>query len=212
MCQDHRDPLERKDTKGLRVSLETKARRVTLDGMALGAPRVKEEGWECPVFLASMEYREFPVHLDLGDLLAWTDAMEQREIQVAPASPVPSDLPVPPAPLVRQASKENLLTANPEVKERKGSQDETGKLDHQETLGLTAFQEQGATPDQKDLRVLEVWKDQWDRKATWASDSQETRENLGRKVPRVKRDRPETARSLLGSPRTALPAHRDPQE
>lgn len=125
--RDHRDPLERKDTKGLRVSLETRAKRVTLDGMAPGAPRVKEGGWECPVFLASTEYREFPVHLDLGDLLAWTGAMEQREIQVAPASPVPLDLPVPPASLVRQASKENLLTANPEVKERKESQDETGK-------------------------------------------------------------------------------------
>lgn len=75
-----------------------------------------------------------------------------------------------------------------------------------------AFQEQGATPDQKDLRDSEVWKDQWDPKATWASDSRETRENLERKVPRVRRDRPETARSLQGSPRTALPAHRDPPE
>lgn len=127
MCRDHRDPLERKDTKDPRVSPETRARRVTLDGMAPGAPRVKEEGWECPVFLASTEYREFPVHLGPGDLLDWTGAMEQREIQVAPASPAPSDLPVPPAPQGRQVSKENPPTVFPEVKERRESQDETGK-------------------------------------------------------------------------------------
>lgn len=60
-----------------------------LVAMAPGAPKEKEEGWECPVFLASTGYPEFQGHPDPGDLLVWTGATEQREIQVAPACLVP---------------------------------------------------------------------------------------------------------------------------
>lgn len=85
-------------------------------------------------------------------------------------------------------------------------------MDHRETLVLMAFQEREATLDQKDHPDSEELKDQWDLKETWELDSRATRENQARKVPRVRRGLPETARSQQESPRTALPAHQDLQE
>lgn len=100
----------------------------------------------------------------------------------------------------------------PEVKERRENLDETDKWDHRETQVPMVFQDQEVTLDQKDHRASEVLKDQWDQKETWESDSQETRESLARKAPRVKRDLRETARSLRENLRTALPAHQDLRE